>query len=248
VFRPRVQFRGQRLDARLEPLGAPVRLGHLTCRCGKLLVRHGQRDMICNPPRCGQVLAGECVRTLRPEAESNSLIPGTSHHDQARTKASGKEAFAKVVRLDDEKIGRREVVDQHKALFRLAVVHSPDPREPGERVGRRRLDQDLTMIIVERHRQQIVRHDLRRNLGHLRKDGTDVEDCCNRAAQLDGAFQVGRVFGGRHCCTPLPGRKMPRGVRVGHVVHLIMMPPSAPELRSRLLPRVRPRAARASST
>jgi hypothetical protein len=108
------QTGGQRLDARLEPLGARVRLGDLPCRCGKLLVRHGQRDMIGNPPRLGQVLAGECARMLRPEAESKSLIPGTSQHDQARTKAGSKEAFAQVVRLDDEKIGRREVVDQQK--------------------------------------------------------------------------------------------------------------------------------------
>ena len=66
----RVQFRGQRADARFELLGARVGFGCAAHRLGELLMRDRQRDVLRDAPRdgtCSQRNAFSCFdQNCRP--------------------------------------------------------------------------------------------------------------------------------------------------------------------------------------
>ena len=217
VLGPGVELLRQRLHARLEPLGTRLRVGNLTRRLGQLLVRHGQRHVIRDPPGDRHVVSRERAGVLRPEREPHVLVARARQHDQKRSESGRHDALAQIDRLDDRQRRRREVVDDDESFVGLRVVRFDEAGQPLELVGRRCLDQNLPAPIVEHHRQQIVREHLVRDLGYLWKHVPDVEHGGDCPQQLYGVVDGGSAVSGRHGQNPVPapGRKRPRGAGVG---------------------------------
>jgi hypothetical protein len=72
------------------------------------------------------------------------------------------------------------------------------------------LQHDLSLPVVERHRQQVVRQHFVRDFRHTREHGADIEDAGDRPQQLDRAFEVRGAIAFERRAVRCLGEPLPR--------------------------------------
>ena len=184
-----VEGLGKRLHPGLQPLRARPRDGRFVRGCRQLFVRHAERDVQGDVAGQGHVGLRVGMRTLGPEVQYEPLVGGTDENAERRPVPRLDHPGAVVGRLDGGRLrrgGHQVVDDLEPPVLQAADLLAADPHEEWPVVVRECVCHEGPLLVVQRHRQAVVRQRRLHQRRHLWEHVTDVEDRPDGAEQRFG--------------------------------------------------------------